>query len=89
MFNKQKFEKIITGKISQEELYSYNDLEKIEYDLDKPFNKYYNFKYIENIVEKCLNKKITVKYLAKWANIYNWILTPENAKEDENFLCFC
>lgn len=50
------------------------DLENMEYDMVNSFDKYYNLDRILTAMNKYEQKEISVRYLAEWANVYNWIL---------------
>ena len=46
----------------------------IEYDLDYPFEKYYNVATIIGAINKYISKEWNHRTLANWCCIYNWIL---------------
>ena len=68
MFNKEFFEKIIKMELSERELLCLK-ADKLEYDLDNAFEKYYSLENILKAINNCENKIISVPYLAHWANL--------------------
>lgn len=73
MFDKELFEKICNVTCSQDELVGFN-LSESEFDLNNPFEKYYDVKKILLAIEKYQCKKVNAIFLASWMNAYNWIL---------------
>ncbi len=75
MYNVKLFEKIVDVKCSFEELKSFvTQMDKIEFDIDNAFNKYYNVDKILRAICCYKNKEIDDKFLAYWMNAYNWII---------------
>ncbi|MDE5910950.1 MAG: hypothetical protein K2H24_01310, partial [Clostridia bacterium] len=76
MYNKILFEKICNVECSFEELKQFNGkIDEQEYDLDNPFEKYYNVDRIVLAIEKYKRKDMEYRCLACWANAYNWIIS--------------
>jgi len=48
--------------------------DKINYDIEHPFKKYYKLDTIIAAINKYKNKEITDRFLAHWACLYNWII---------------
>ena len=76
MYNKILFDKICNVECSFEELKQFNGkIDEQEYDLDNPFEKYYNVDRIVLAIEKYKRKDMEYRCLACWANAYNWIIS--------------
>ena len=85
MFDQQLFSRICACDCSFEELARFvKDIDKKEFDVDCPFEKYYSLDSILKAIEK--NKKGTIngKYLAYWMNVFNWIIMGGFKIEDDN-----
>lgn len=50
-------------------------LDKVNYDLNDPFKKYYRLELIINAILKYENKKFSIDELKGWANSYDWIIS--------------
>lgn len=75
MFDKILFSKICDAECSFDELSGFvKNIDKKEFDVDNPFDKYYCLERIISIIEKYQANIITEKYLACWMNAYNWII---------------
>lgn len=75
MYNVKLFEKIFQVTCSWEELHSFvREIDKQKYDLDNPFEKYYNLEKILFAIQRYEKKEIDDKFLACWMNAYNWII---------------
>lgn len=75
MYNKKLFEKICNVTCSFEELESFViKIDKKKFDLDSPFEKYYDLKKILFAIQRYEKKEIDDKYLSYWMNAYNWII---------------
>lgn len=85
MFEKKLLEKICEAKCSIKELedFVYN-IDKKDFDLDYPFEKYYDLNRIITMIEKYQNNLISAKYLAYWMNAYNWIIMGGFKIEDND-----
>lgn len=75
MFDKDLFEKICKVACTFEELEEFSrGINEKEFDLDNPFAKYYS---LDSILQ-CINLRkkgfVSDKFLAHWANAYNWIV---------------
>ena len=87
--NKQLFEKICNGTYSAEELRAFNrKINEQEFDLDRPFEKYYNLENILREIQRYENWEITARRLACWANAYNWITTGRFTANAESPVIF-
>ena len=85
MFNKNLIKKICNVSASFEELEEFvTNINKKEFDLDNPFQKYYSLENILFAISRYENKKINDKYLSYWMNAYNWIIMGGFKIEDEN-----
>ena len=73
MFDKKLIEKVCNLTCTKTELADIN-VEKINYDTDNPFKKYYSFAVIKGAIEKYISKKWDDQTLAHWAYLYDWIL---------------
>ena len=75
MYNKELFDKILDVSCSFEELENFViDINKKEFDLENPFEKYYDVNRIIFAIEKYQSKEIDARFLACWMNAYNWII---------------
>ena len=75
MYNKEMFEKICNVTCSFTELESFViDMSKKEFDLDSPFEKYYDAQTILHAIHRYEKGEVTDKYLAYWMNAYGWII---------------
>ena len=75
MYDKKLFEKICNATCTFEELESFViKIDKKEFDLDNPFEKYYDVEKILFVIRRYEMKEIGAKYLAYWMNAYNWII---------------
>lgn len=75
MFDKELFNKICTATCSFEELENFVvKIDKKEFDLDNAFAKYYSLERILYVIAKYKAKQIIDRFLAYWANAYNWII---------------
>ena len=75
MFNQELFNRICAGGCTFEELENFvTKIDKQEFDLENAFEKYYSLERILFVINKYKAKQITDKFLAYWANAYNWIL---------------
>lgn len=75
MVEKKLFEKICEAKCSIKELEDFvRNIDEKDFDLDNPFEKYYDLDRIIAVIEKYQNGLINAKYLANWMNAYNWIM---------------
>ncbi len=84
MFNKELFDKICKADCSLDELEDLViNIDLKEFDLDKPFEKYYDLESILSVIEKYRKGKISDKYLAQWMNAYNWIIMGGFKIEDD------
>lgn len=50
-------------------------LDKVNYDLNDPFKKYYRLELIINAILKYENKEFSIDELKGWANSYDWIIS--------------
>lgn len=73
MFDKKLIEKVCNLTCTKTELADIN-VEKINYDTENPFKKYYSFAVIKGAIEKYISKKWDDQTLAHWAYLYDWIL---------------
>jgi len=75
MHNKKAIEKICDVSCSFEELEAFViNIDKKEFDLDSPFEKYYDLQKILFAIKRYENNEIDYRYLANWMNAYNWII---------------
>lgn len=75
MFNRHLFAKICDVSCSFNELEEFViDIDKKEFDLQNPFEKYYSVDKIILAIEKYQANEIDAKFLAYWMNAYNWII---------------
>lgn len=75
MYNKKLFEKICSVTCSFEELESFvSPTDKNEFDLEKPFEKYYRLERIFFAIRRYQSKQINDRFLAYWMCAYNWII---------------
>ena len=75
MYNKEMFKKICNVACSFEELEDFTiKIDKKEFDLEKPFEKYYDLKKILFAIQRYEKKEIDDKFLAYWMNAFNWII---------------
>lgn len=75
MYNKKLFSDICDLSCSFEELKDFLiDINKKEFDLESPFDKYYSVKRIISAIERYQSKEIDGKFLSYWMNAYNWII---------------
>ena len=75
MYDKKLFEKICNATCSFEELEAFTiKINKKQFDLDNPFEKYYHLDRILWAINRYENKEIDDKYLSYWMNAYNWII---------------
>lgn len=73
MFNQDFFEKVCRVECTFDELEA-KELIEMEFDYEKPFEKYYKLDRILLAIQKYQKHSITAQYLAYWANTYNWII---------------
>lgn len=75
MFDKELFERICNVTCSFEELELFvADIDNKEFDLDNAFEKYYRIESIIKAIQLYDDKVIDARYLAYWANAYDWII---------------
>ena len=79
MYDKELYDKILNVSCTFEELSEFNsqfgDKNKANiFDLDSPFEKYYDVNIIIYAIEKYQKKEIDDRYLACWAKAYNEII---------------
>lgn len=75
MFDKELFKKICDVSCEWGELEKFViHIDKKEFDLDNAFDKYYKAENIIHAIEKYQAKEIDAKFLAYWANAYDWII---------------
>lgn len=75
MFDKNLFEKICKVTCTLDELEAFNrEINKKEFDLENPFAKYYNLNSILHCINLQIKGFVTDKFLAYWANAFNWII---------------
>lgn len=75
MFNQELFNNICAGVCTFEELKSFvTKIDEKEFDLNNAFEKYYSLERILCVIDKYKAKQINDKFLAYWANAYNWII---------------
>lgn len=75
MFNKDLFNRICNVSCSWEELKEFViAIDKKEFDVENPFEKYYSVDRIISAIEKYQAKQINAKFLAYWMNAYDWII---------------
>lgn len=75
MYNKELLEKICNVTCSFEELELFQiKIDKKEFDLEKPFEKYYDLDKILFAISRYENKEVNDKYLAYWMCMYNWLI---------------
>ena len=75
MFDKNLFEKICKVTCTLDELKAFNHkINKKEFDLENPFAKYYNLNSILHCINLRIKGFVTDKFLAYWANAFNWII---------------
>lgn len=85
MYDKVLFEKIINVDCSFDELESFGRrMNENEFDLDDAFGKYYDVERIFKAINRYENREINDRYLAHWANAYNWIIRAGFKTFDEN-----
>lgn len=78
MFDKEKYEKILSVTCSREELTEFTrDLDKAELDTDGAFKKYYSVDRIIAAIDRYLGGEIDANYLSHWATAYNWIIMSD------------
>lgn len=90
MYNKQLFEKICNVTCSFEELESFViKIDKKEFDLEQPFEKYYDLDKILLAIKRYEDKEISDRYLAYWMNAYDWIVSGGfKVESKENVISF-
>lgn len=75
MYNKELFDKICNVSCPPDELKNFvTALSEKEFDLDNPFEKYYNVNRIISAIEKYQSKEIDAQFLTNWMCAYNWII---------------
>lgn len=75
MYNKELFKRICNVSCSFEELKAFViKISKKEFDLNNPFEKYYDLKKILFAIQRYEKKEIDDRYLACWMNAYIWII---------------
>lgn len=75
MYNQKLFDKICSVSCSFGELKEFvTNIDKKEFDLHNPFEKYYSVQSIIFAIEKYQSKEIDAKFLAYWMNAFNWII---------------
>ena len=75
MFDNELFERIFNVTCPFEELEEFViGIDKKEFDLDGPFEKYYSAETILSAIKQYELQQIDGKYLAYWMNAYNWII---------------
>lgn len=75
MFDKRLFERICKVECSFAELRDFvAAIDQKEFDTAHPFETYYRVETIVCAIEKYQKKQIDARYLACWANAYNWIV---------------
>ena len=85
MYDKKLFEKICNVTCSFEELEPFViDINKKEFDLDNPFEKYYDLQTILLAIHRYEKGEVSDRYLAYWMNAYNWIIMGGFKIETEN-----
>ena len=85
MYNKDLFERICNVSCSWDELKEFvTVINEKEFDLDNPFEKYYNVDRLISAIEKYQAKEIDAIFLACWMNAYNWIITGGFKIEDKD-----
>ena len=63
MYNQDFFNKIINLEASQDDLINFNShIDEQEFDLDEPFTKYYDLKFIIKAIDKYNNKEMIEFY---------------------------
>lgn len=95
MYDSQLYDRImiINAECQFEELERFNiNINERDFDLDNPFEKYYDYEKITAAIEKYQNEEIDAKYLAYWANAYNWIINggfkSTDKKDKDSFKAF-
>ena len=75
MYNQELFEKVCNVECSPYELEKFiAAIDKMDFDLESPFEKYYSLDKILNAIQKYQAGEINAKYLANWMSAYNWII---------------
>lgn len=75
MFDKKLFDKICNITCTFGELKEFcNDIDKKEFDLENPFDKYFRVDRIISVIEKYQSKEINARFLSYWMNAYDWII---------------
>lgn len=75
MFDKELFDKICNVTCTFDELKNFTvKISEQQFDLDNAFEKYYSLDRILLAIEKYQKQEIDDKFLACWANAYNWII---------------
>lgn len=75
MYNKELFNKICNVNCPFAELEEFcATIDKKEFDLETPFEKYYSVDTLILAIKKYQSKGIDAKYLAHWMNAYNWLI---------------
>ena len=84
--DKSFYKQIFSLECSFEELEDFNvDIDKLKFDDNDSFEKYYDIEIIINAVRKYQEEKIDEKYLSYWANLYNWLIMASEWKENKCF----
>ena len=69
------FKKICDVTCTSRQLKAFvTDIDKKEFDLDNPFDKYYNLESILRAIARYEQNEIDDRFLARWMNAYNWII---------------
>ena len=89
MYNKKLFEKICNLTCSFEELRSFViKIDKKKFDLDNPFEKYFDVQKILFAIKRYENKEIDDRYLSYWMSAYNWIIMGGFKIDTDNTITF-
>ena len=90
MYNKELFKRICNVSCSFEELKAFViKISKKEFDLNNPFEKYYDLKKILFAIQRYEKKEIDDRYLAYWMNAYIWIIMGGfKIKAKDNLITF-
>lgn len=84
MYNQELFERICNLESPPYELEKFvAAIEKLDFDLESPFEKYYSVDKILNAIQKYQAGEINAKYLANWMSAYNWIIMGGFQAEEE------
>ncbi|MBQ9085374.1 MAG: hypothetical protein IJY24_06960 [Clostridia bacterium] len=75
MFDKAMFEKVCNLSCTMQELREFNrGLTEREFDLDRPFDRYFSIDTVLRLIKLRRAKRLPCKFISEWAYAYNWII---------------